>query len=203
MVRMKLKSTNHPPKQMSTRKLTFSSHLQNTVLSADFEGVQEIEVPAGESQFSILQNTSTSQEYVFHLRHSHSQVLITGFVDATGETAPSLITRVIHHVADTKAETLIKTLSRDMATPRYQGLIIIEKQANRAESFLNHHSLLLGTTAKSWTLPSLEIMAHDVKCSHAATVKTLTENDLFYLRSRGIQKTAAEALLIEAFTQFE
>jgi len=75
----------------------------------------------------------------------------------------------------------------------------MEKAAQGSESYLNHHSLLLGEEARSWTLPSLEILANEVKCSHAATLRSLTDLDLFYPRSRGLSQSEAREMLIEAF----
>lgn len=186
---------------MSTRKLQFSSQPEPIVLTSANAGAPlEIEVPAGEHRYVLKTSNNQPQEYVFHLRYPHSQALITGLVTAKEENAPSLVTKVIHHSPETKAETLIRTLAFDAAAPRYQGVIIMEKGAHNAESYLNHHSLLLGEKAKSWTLPSLEIKADQVRCSHAATVKTITNLDLFYLRSRGLNPEEGKKLLIEAFT---
>lgn len=160
---------------------------------------QEIEVPHGQIHYHISQHNTGDFTYTFHLRHPETQVLVTGFVKAAGESTPRLITKMIHHAGNTQAETLIRTLSQDKAHPHYEGLIKIEEGAQHCESYLNHHSLLLGEHAASWTMPSLEIGANEVKCSHAATVRTITDADLFYIRSRGVDKEQAKQLLIEAF----
>lgn len=161
---------------------------------------QEIQVPAGESHFHILQHGKRSkQEFIFHLHHPESRVKITGTVQASQGGEPELLTQVIHHVPFTFANTLIRTLAAENAHPRYQGLIRIEKQAKGCESYLSHHSLLIGPGAKSWSIPSLEILSDEVKCSHSATVKTITNLDLFYLRSRGLNPEMAKQVLIKAF----
>jgi Fe-S cluster assembly protein SufD len=59
--------------------------------------------------------------------------------------------------------------------------------------------VLLDTGAKIYTKPQLEIYADDVKCSHGATVGQLNEDALFYMQSRGINKTIAQQLLMEGF----
>ena len=159
----------------------------------------DIDVPQGESHYHLKQLANEEQSYVFHLRHADSRVRITGLVDARLDQTPTLATTVIHHAPRTLAETLIRTLSQDQAFPHYSGLIRMEHGAEQCESYLNHHALLLGEEAQSWTLPSLEILANEVKCSHAATVRTITDDDLFYARSRGITATEARTLLIEAF----
>ena len=157
--------------------------------------INEIEVPAWETTYHIHQ----AGEYVFHLREVGCKLTVRGLVKAKGSDHPELKTEVIHHVGGTWADVLIRTLSEDQAAPRFQGLIRIMPGAHGSESYLQHHSLLLGETATSWSLPSLEILADQVKCSHAATLRTLTEDDLFYPRSRGISPEEARELLIQAF----
>lgn len=161
-------------------------------------GEYSIEIPAGTTHYHLTQKESAAH-IVFNLRERDSILVLTGVVDSAGQVTPSLSTEIIHHVPHTRAETRIRTLSRDQAAPSYSGMIRIEPGASSCESFLNHHSLLLGETAKSWTRPSLEILNNEVKCSHAATIRTLTDRDLFYLRSRGLSKDDARETLITAF----
>jgi Fe-S cluster assembly protein SufD len=159
----------------------------------------EVDVPAGDSRFMIRHTAEADISHTFHLREPESRVTVVGFVDARGDAAATLTTTIIHHAPQTKAETLIRTLSQDTAAPRFTGLLQITKGNQGCESYLNHHSLLLGTEAKSWTTPSLEILNNEVKCSHAATIRTITPFDLFYLQSRGLPATEAQNLLTEAF----
>ncbi len=158
---------------------------------------RDIEVPKGSHRFVIKQQAG-EQQHTFHLRHQGTEVAIIGLVEAS-DANPSLETLVIHHAPHTRAETIVKTLVRNNAEPRYRGMIRIEEGSNGCESYLQHHSLLLGKQAQSWTTPSLEILNNDVHCSHAATVRTITALDLFYLQSRGLSSQEAETLLIEAF----
>lgn len=181
---------------MESKRLHLAENTPKITLTA--EQVGDVEVGAGEFHYHLLQSDSSELTYTFHLRHPGSQIRVTGFINAQG-TSPTLNTKVIHHAPQTKAETLIRTLAEGKATPRYTGLIRIEENAQDCESYLNHHSLLFGEDAHSWTIPSLEILANEVKCSHAATIRTITDADLFYPRSRGISADDARNLLIEAF----
>ena len=159
----------------------------------------KIEVPTGESRYLIRQNEPGEQSYVFHLRQPDCQTQILALVETAGESALLLKIDVIHHAPATRSKTLVKTLACDASHPRFEGLIRVEPAARGSESRLEHHSLLVGDQAKSRTLPSLEILTDDVKCSHAATVRTLSELDLFYPRSRGIGVPETRNMLIEAF----
>jgi Fe-S cluster assembly protein SufD len=187
---------------MGTTRLTFPQ-IAPTKLNLTDEN-QEIEIPEGESHFHFSSSNKTSRRLhatiQFHLRHPHSTFLLTGIILAKGDSAPFLKTMVIHHAPDTQAETIIRTIAHDTSHPHYEGTIKILPQAQHVESYLNHHTLLLGDEAKVWSLPCLEIEADQVKCSHAATIQTVTDLDLFYLRSRGIPKDLAREMFIDAFT---
>jgi Fe-S cluster assembly protein SufD len=180
---------------MSSKRITPSQAVAVHVAASE----TDIEVPAGHFRYLIQQAPTEQRAHTFHLRHPGSSISVVGFVNAQGSDAPSLDTTVVHHAAQTSAETLIKTLARNQAAPQFRGLIRIEEGSHSCESYLNHHSLLIGNEAQSYTVPCLEILNNEVKCSHAATVKTITPLDLFYLQSRGLAAAEAEATLIEAF----
>jgi Fe-S cluster assembly protein SufD len=81
----------------------------------------------------------------------------------------------------------------------FNGKVYVAPDAQGTQAEQSNHNLLLSDQAEVDTKPQLEIFADDVKCSHGATVGQLHEEQLFYLRSRGIEAPAARALLIEAF----
>ena len=69
----------------------------------------------------------------------------------------------------------------------------------KTNAFQQNNNLLISDKASVNTKPQLEIFADDVKCSHGCTIGQLDQDALFYLRSRGIGKKEAEALLMYAF----
>jgi len=77
------------------------------------------------------------------------------------------------------------------------GNIIIDKDAQKTDSRLEMKSFLLGKNARSSMVPSLEIKANDVKAGHAATISQIDQEQLFYLRSRGVTKQQAMRLSLE------
>jgi Fe-S cluster assembly protein SufD len=122
------------------------------------------------------------------------------FRDTVGGTAAnSLILHIKHAAPSTEAETDIHLLVEDTAHPRITGTIHILSEAKNTQSYLSLHALLDGPEAKCWLLPGLEIQNPEVKCSHAATVRSLQPTDLFYLTSRGITPNSAKVLLTESF----
>lgn len=81
----------------------------------------------------------------------------------------------------------------------FHGRIIVHKDAQKTDAKQTNRNLLLSDDAQIDTKPQLEIYADDVKCTHGATIGQVEENALFYLRSRGLDESAAKHLLLLAF----
>jgi Fe-S cluster assembly protein SufD len=85
------------------------------------------------------------------------------------------------------------------ATGVFQGRIRVQKQAQKTDGKMMSRALLLSDDVVMNNKPELEIFADDVACGHGATCGSLNEDQLFYLQARGIRRSEAEALLLEAF----
>src|SRR2546426_723979 len=83
----------------------------------------------------------------------------------------------------------------------FNGKVIVRPDAQKTDAHQSNRNLLLSEGAEVDTKPQLEIYADDVKCSHGATVGQLDENQIFYLRSRGVDGEAARHLLVHAFAE--
>jgi Fe-S cluster assembly protein SufD len=81
----------------------------------------------------------------------------------------------------------------------FHGRIIVHKDAQKTDAKQTNRNLLLSDDAQIDTKPQLEIYADDVKCTHGATIGQMEEDELFYLRSRGIDEVSARRLLLFAF----
>ncbi len=81
----------------------------------------------------------------------------------------------------------------------FQGKIFVAKNAQKTDAKQMNQNLLLSPTAKVNTAPQLEILADDVKCAHGATIGKLDEDQVFYLRSRGIDLQTAKQILVAAY----
>lgn len=124
--------------------------------------------------------------------------MLTGLISSS-EGANATSVTVEHLAPDTHAEVLVKTLGSGTSKSSFSGLLKISPNTPGCSSFLTHKSLLFDTaSSKSW--PALEISNNQVRCSHAVTSRTITDTDLFYLRSRGLTPGDARTLLVEAFT---
>jgi Fe-S cluster assembly scaffold protein SufB len=90
-------------------------------------------------------------------------------------------------------------VATDQAQIKFVGRIIIDKDCGDSNSFLTERILLLSDQAKAEAVPDLEIKTDDVKCSHAASISRIPEEHLFYLMSRGLQRSAAEQMVVDGF----
>ena len=81
----------------------------------------------------------------------------------------------------------------------FSGLIKVEPEAQNTDSFQTNRNLLLSPEAEADSLPGLEILANEVKCSHGATTSKIDEQELFYLQSRGMTKKQSEKLIVLGF----
>ncbi len=105
-----------------------------------------------------------------------------------------------HHAApNAHSDLLFKGALTDKAESVFRGMIRVDKDAQLTDAYQTNRNLLLSPDSKATTLPSLEIAADDVKCSHGATVGQVDEHQLFYLTSRGLTREQAERLLVFGF----
>ena len=92
-----------------------------------------------------------------------------------------------------------KTIAADRSHSIFNGAIQVPRPAQRTNASQLSRSLLLSGRARVDAKPELEIVADDVRCTHGATVSQLQEDQLFYLRSRGITQSSAAALLLRGY----
>lgn len=107
---------------------------------------------------------------------------------------------LVHHIApNCESHQDYKGIFADSSTGVFNGKIVVEKEAQKIDAFQQNNNILIDDKATINAKPQLEIFADDVKCSHGCTIGQLNEDALFYLRSRGIAKNEARALLMYAF----
>ena len=106
---------------------------------------------------------------------------------------------VDHAVPHCTSREAFKTILDGDATGVFQGKIVVRPHAQKTDGAMKSDTLLLSDGATMNNKPELEIFADDVVCGHGATCGALDEDLLFYLKSRGLPKTQAESLLLQAF----
>lgn len=108
-------------------------------------------------------------------------------------------TKIDHASPYCTSRELYKNILDDQSHGVFNGQILVRQDAQKTLSSLTNNNLLLSRDAVIDTKPLLEILADDVKCSHGATIGRLDENQIFYLRSRGLDEKLARHLLTYAF----
>jgi Fe-S cluster assembly protein SufD len=110
-------------------------------------------------------------------------------------------TSVEHQAPHCRSDQTYRGIASGRGTAVFDGIVVVHRDAQKTEAHQQNHNLLLSDTASVHTKPHLEIDADDVICSHGATVGSLDQDQLFYLRARGIPEDLARAMLIYAFLE--
>ncbi|MGC8915969.1 MAG: Fe-S cluster assembly protein SufD [Thermoanaerobaculum sp.] len=108
-------------------------------------------------------------------------------------------TEHIHAASQTHSNLDFKVALAGKARSVYTGLIRIEEHAATCEAYQENRNLLLSEEARAESIPELEILNEDVRCTHGATVAPLDEEQVFYLKSRGIPHHQAVRLIVYGF----
>jgi Fe-S cluster assembly protein SufD len=130
-----------------------------------------------------------------------ADVRLYGISVATGEQEFDQRTLQIHTAGQAKSDLLFKNALLGKSRTIFSGLIKVAPDAQRTDAYQTNRNLLLSPDAEADSLPGLEIEANDVKCSHGATTGQVDENELFYLRARGIPLEVAQELLAQGFLE--
>jgi len=122
-----------------------------------------------------------------------------GLYLAKGKTHIDNHTTVDHLKANCYSNELYKGVMDEQSTGVFNGKIFVRPDAQKTNAFQSNKNILLTDDATINTKPQLEIWADDVKCSHGCTNGQLDEEQLFYLRSRGLAESQAKNILLHAF----
>lgn len=104
-----------------------------------------------------------------------------------------------HNAADTVSDLLYKGALRGESRSVWQGMIKALPDSQRIDGFQANRNLLLDRRARADSIPGLEIEADDVACTHASTIGKIDEREIFYLMSRGIERTTARHMIVQGF----
>ena len=103
--------------------------------------------------------------------------------------------------ANTTSDLAFRGILADRATSVWRGMIKVDPGAQKTDAFQECRNLLLSKRAHADAIPGLEILADDVRCTHAAAIAQIDREQLFYLRSRGLSEAVSTRLVIEGFMQ--
>jgi Fe-S cluster assembly protein SufD len=106
-----------------------------------------------------------------------------------------------HGAPHTTSDLAFRGLLADRSQAVWRGMIKVDPGAQQTDAFQECRNLLLSKRAHADAIPGLEILANDVRCTHAAAIAQIDKEQLFYLRARGLGDSVATRLVIEGFMQ--
>ena len=106
-----------------------------------------------------------------------------------------------HAAPNTNSDLAFRGVLAAGATAVWRGMIKVDPGAQQTDAFQESRNLLLSTEAHADAIPGLEILADDVRCTHAAAIAQIDKEQLFYLTSRGLDSADAKSLIIEGFLE--
>ena len=128
---------------------------------------------------------------------SHAKV--TGAYATRGRQHIDFDTLQVHAAENTVSDLAFRGILDGRSTAVWGGMIKVDPGAQQTDAFQESRNLILSKRAHADAIPGLEIEANDVRCTHAAAIAQIDQDQLFYLRSHGVPEAAATRLVIEGF----
>jgi Fe-S cluster assembly protein SufD len=174
-------------------KLTFCDHAEG-----DFQSIRAVLKRDSELKtISLGKKVRTSIKV--ELTEENASASLFGLCRLEQMEESHFYVGVEHKAPHTRSRQHFKSVLQDKAKFSFEGKIHVSSVAQKTESYQLSNNLVLSDEASANAKPNLEIFADDVKASHGATIGQLNEEELFYLRSRGLSLSQAREWLIEGF----
>jgi Fe-S cluster assembly protein SufD len=126
---------------------------------------------------------------------------VTGAYFADGDQHLDYDTFQEHIAPNTTSDFAFKGALREQASVVWRGMIRVEEGAQKTNAYQENRNLILSPEAHADSIPGLEILANDVRCTHGATISQVDREQLFYAMSRGLTRSEAERLIVRGFFQ--
>lgn len=164
-------------------------------------------------EYAVKANTKLTLVYVVsgssdveltpavHLMGAYSEATVVGLITGLGNACINVDTLQHHHAPNTTSNLLIKSVLTDTSVCFYTGTILVDASAQKTDAYQRNENLLLDAETKATSSPALEILANDVRCTHGAVVKTLDEQEMWYLASRGIDRKTGRDMIASGFLE--
>lgn len=152
-------------------------------------------------QFVFLLADGKSQEGTIeiNLEGAGSFAEITGFVVGCADESIKITIVQNHLVQGTRSRACVRTVISGKSVFQYEGYIRIGKNAWKTDASLKNDNLLISRNARVRSRPYLEIKADNVRCTHGVSTGNISEDNLYYLTSRGLHRNTAKNIIIEGF----
>lgn len=126
---------------------------------------------------------------------------LTGLYNLSGNQKFIFDTHQNHLASRTVSNLLFKGVLDESSYSLWKGNVFVAKNTQGVDGYQLNNNLLLNSSAQAESIPGLEIIADDVRCSHGVTISDIDPDQLFYLKSRGIDEIAGKKLIVDGFTR--
>ena len=140
-----------------------------------------------------------SGQFTFNIRSPNIRLDIYGLLTGKKNDVFEIETVQRHEAPSSISNLLIKGVFDDQSKMKYQGLIRIEKTGQKSHAYQKNQNLILSPKTFVDSRPFLEILANDVFCTHGSTTGKINSEELYYIKTRGINDKNARALYINGF----
>lgn len=147
----------------------------------------------------MIKYINSPGNYSFTLDQPGQELEIVGRFRLAADEVKRWDIEIIHAAPNTSSKTNIKGVVDGSAQAFVTGAIKVLPIAKNTHAFLEERILLLSNEAKAEAIPNLEIETDQVHCSHAAAAGKISDDEIFYLQSRGIKKQLAKKIIAAGF----
>jgi Fe-S cluster assembly protein SufD len=134
-----------------------------------------------------------------NLAGAGAHTAVTGAYATRGRQHIDFDTLQEHAAPNTTSDLAFRGILADRSTAVWRGMIKVDPGAQQTDAFQESRNLLISKRAHADAIPGLEILANDVRCTHAAAIAQIDKDQIFYLRSHGLPENVARRLVIEGF----
>ena len=147
----------------------------------------------------LMQSSSVNLEIHLYLQGAYAQADVFGLYALNQDQKVIIKTFQMHHGPNTQSNVELKGMLKDHAQADVQGLIYIDGQARKADASQENKNIVFGKNARVVSIPSIEVLQHDVQCCHGTAIGQFDAKHLWYLQSRGLSGMQAHQLLVTSF----
>jgi Fe-S cluster assembly protein SufD len=151
--------------------------------------------------FAALDGGDTSYTYRVELNGRGAEVELYGVFVAREGANIKVHTEMRHNAPRCRSNQQVRGVAAERGYGLFDGLVYVAPDAQQTEAYQQSRNVLLAPSARIQTQPQLEIYADDVKCSHGATVGQMNEEEIYYMRQRGLSEEDARRLQLGGFVQ--
>jgi Fe-S cluster assembly protein SufD len=178
------------------------ARLQNEAAKQLHTCRSKIYLNAGTELHSLLLSQGANlhrHDLIIEVKGEHASANVHGISLGTDKEHRDHNTLINFSNGHAKAEQIFKSILHGESKSVFKGKIVIKQDSQKVDSSQLNQSLILSEKAEAISQPQLEIYADDVKATHGATIGQLSDEELFYFKSRGISEAKAKLMMTEGF----